>query len=320
MVNTLEVKNLVKYFPVTTGLILQKVVGQVKAVDNISFSVEKGKTVGLVGESGCGKTTTAKCILRLEKITSGSIEVEGNDIAHLAGKESKEYRTTVQAVFQDPYSSLNPRMTIGNIIGEPMEVGHTLPRNEIKERAAELLEVVGLRRDTISLYPHELSGGMRQRVAVARALGPNPKFIVLDEPVSALDVSIRAQILNLLSDLQEKFGPSFLLIAHDLAVVEHMSSVFAIMYLGKIMELASSELLYHNPVHPYSQALLAAIPIPDPDRKFKGILSGEVPSPLNPPPGCRFQHRCKLVKPICSEEEPVMKEVEKNHSVACHLV
>jgi oligopeptide transport system ATP-binding protein len=211
-------------------------------------------------------------------------------------------------------------MTIGDIIGEPMQVGNTLPKSEIKDRASELLEVVGLRRDTVYLYPHELSGGMRQRVAIARALGPNPKFIVLDEPVSALDVSIRAQILNLLADLQEKFGPSFLLIAHDLAVVEHMSSVFAIMYLGKIMELASSEVLYHNPVHPYSQALLAAIPIPDPDRKFKGILGGEVPSPLNPPPGCRFQHRCKLAKPICSEEEPVMKEVEKNHSVACHVV
>lgn len=320
MGNILEVQDLVKYFPVYKGLVFQKVVGQVKAVDGISFSVEEGKTLGLVGESGCGKTTTAKLILRLEKVTSGTIKLGGRDIGQLTKEETKEFTSAVQAVFQDPYSSLNPRMKIGDIIGEPMLVGHTIPQQEIRGRVAELLGVVGLRPDSAELYPHELSGGQRQRIAIARAIGPNPKFLVLDEPVSALDVSIRAQILNLLADIQEEFGPSYLLIAHDLAVVQHMSTTSAIMYLGKIMEMAPSDELYSNPLHPYSEALLAAVPRPDPDARFKETLSGEVPSPLNPPSGCRFHPRCKYAKPICSEAEPIMKEVSKGHTVACHLV
>ncbi len=319
MGNILEVENLVKHFPVYRGIVFQQVIGQVKAVDGVSFSVKEGETVGLVGESGCGKTTTAKVILRLEKATGGTIRLVGKDISRLTPEEDRGLRATVQAVFQDPYSSLNPRMRIGDIISEPMLVSHTHSPEEARERVNELLGVVGLRQENAQLYPHELSGGQRQRIAIARALGPSPKFIVLDEPVSALDVSIRAQILNLLADIQEKFGPSFLLIAHDLAVVRHMSHVSAIMYLGKIMELAPSDELYREPLHPYSQALLAAIPRPDPDVRFRETLSGEVPSPLNPPPGCRFHHRCKCAMPVCSETEPPLKEVAKGHQVSCHL-
>ena len=320
MDNILEVQDLVKYFPVRKGLVLQKTVGQVKAVDGVSFTVREGETLGLVGESGCGKTTVARVILRLEKATSGTVQLVGKDIDRLSRKESRDFRSTMMAVFQDPYSSLNPRMKIGSIIGEPMKINHSVPVNEIKDRVSELLEIVGLRRDSAEFYPHELSGGQRQRIAIARALGTNPKFIVLDEPVSALDVSIRAQILNLLADLQEKFQPSYLLIAHDLAVVRHMSNTSATMYLGKIMELASSDEMYLHPLHPYTQALLEAIPQPDPEIRFKDTLSGEVPSPLNPPPGCKFNQRCKYSKPLCTNVDPPLKDVGSDHQVACHLV
>jgi oligopeptide/dipeptide ABC transporter ATP-binding protein len=320
MDNILEVQDLVKYFPVHKGLVFQKVVGQVKAVDGVSFSVGEGETLGLVGESGCGKTTVAKVILRQERATSGTIKLVDKDINRLSREEAKEFRSSIMAVFQDPYSSLNPRMKIGRIIGEPIYINHTVPEKEIKDRVSELLEIVGLRHDSAELYPHELSGGQRQRIAIARALGTNPKFIVLDEPVSALDVSIRAQILNLLADLQERFGPSYLLIAHDLAAVMHMSTTSATMYLGNIMELASSEELYLNSLHPYTQALLASIPQPDPDKRFKETLSGEVPSPLNPPRGCKFHPRCKYIEPICSEIVPPLRDVGHGHKVACHQV
>lgn len=316
----LEVQDLVKYFPVHKGLVFQKVVGHVKAVDGVSFSVEEGETLGLVGESGCGKTTVAKVILRLERPTSGTIKLDDKDIGRLSPEDAREFRSSMMAVFQDPYSSLNPRMKIGTIIGEPMHINRTVPEREIRDRVSEMLEIVGLRRDSADLYPHEMSGGQRQRIAIARALGTNPKFIVLDEPVSALDVSIRAQILNLLADLQERFGPSYLLIAHDLAAVMHMSTTSATMYLGKIMEVASSEELYLQPLHPYTRALLASIPQPDPDRRLGETLSGEVPSPLNPPPGCKFHLRCKEKKPICSEADPSLRDVGNGHMVACHQV
>jgi len=316
----LEARDLKKHFPVTKGLILMKQVGAIKAVDGISFTINKGETFGLVGESGCGKTTTARLILLLETITSGTILHEGKDITQLAKAELKKYRSSVQAVFQDPFSSLSPRMRVGGIIAEPIVVSGALPREGVKERVAEVLEVVGLRSDGAELYPHEFSGGQRQRIAVARSLASNPSLIILDEPVSALDVSIRAQIMNLLHDIQQNIGVTYLLIAHDLAVVKHMSNRIGVMYLGKLVEIAESEELYSHPLHPYTQALLsAALPSHPDDQREEIILTGEVPSPLNPPPGCRFHPRCFNAKPVCSQEEPPLKEVASGHLVACHL-
>ena len=315
----LEAMDVKKHFPVTKGLVLMKQVGAIKAVDGISFTINKGETFGLVGESGCGKTTTSRLILLLENITSGTIFFDGKDITQLSGTELKKYRGSVQAVFQDPYSSLSPRMRVGGIIAEPIVVNHALDKKAVKERVAELLELVGLRSDGAELYPHEFSGGQRQRIAVARALALNPSLIVLDEPVSALDVSIRAQVMNLLHDIQQKTGVTYLLIAHDLAVVKHMSNRIGVMYLGKIVEIAESEELHLHPLHPYTQALLsAALPSHPDDQREEIILPGEVPSPLNPPPGCRFHPRCFQYKPECAESEPPLIEIKSGHWVACH--
>ncbi len=315
-----EVKDVKRYFPVNRGVIFIKRLGYIKAVDGLSFTIGKGETFGLVGESGCGKTTTAKLLLLMERITGGSIRFDGQDISRLSGPALKKYRSSVQAVFQDPYSSLSPRMRLGDIIAEPIIESKSLPQKAVKDRVAEVLNVVGLRRDAHELYPHELSGGQRQRVAVARALASNPKLIVLDEPVSALDVSIRAQIMNLLFDIQKHLGVTYLLIAHDLAVVKHMSKTIGVMYLGKMVEFADSDELYFKPLHPYTQALLsAAMPSHPDDQREEIILPGEVSTPFNPPPGCRLHNRCFNAKPICSEEEPPLKEVSSRHFVSCHL-
>ncbi|MCK9273882.1 MAG: ATP-binding cassette domain-containing protein [Syntrophales bacterium] len=317
----LEVRNLTKYFPVVKNrLFFSNRTAEVRAVDDISFTIHKGETFGLVGESGCGKTTTSRLILFLEKITGGTLLFEGKDISKMNPAEFDRYRASVQAVFQDPYSSLSPRMKVGNIIAEPIIVNNSAPRKEVSEKISALLALVGLRKDAHELYPHEFSGGQRQRIAIARALAPNPQLIVLDEPVSALDVSIRAQIMNLLHDIQKKMHTTFLLIAHDLAVVKHMSNRIGVMYLGKLVEIGESEELYSNPVHPYTQALLsAALPShPDIPRKMI-ILPGEVPSPLNPPAGCRFHPRCFKAEGICSRQTPSLKEVSSGHLVACHF-
>lgn len=316
----LEAKELTKYFPVVKGLIFSKLIGLVKAVDAINFSIGEGETFGLVGESGCGKTTTAKLILMLEDITNGTILFNGKDIRQLSGRNLKNYRRMVQAVFQNPYGSLSPRMRVRDIIAEPLVVNDTLDRNQIKEKVAKVLEVVRLGREKGDLYPHEFSGGQRQRIAVARALILNPRLIVLDEPVSALDISIRAQIINLLMEIQEQFGISYLLIAHDLTVVKHMSHRIGVMYLGKLVEMAKSEELYKNPLHPYTRALYSAALPSYPDHYGEEIiLSGEVPSPLDPPSGCRFHPRCSEAKPICRDETPILVDVGGDHHVSCHL-
>ncbi len=316
----LEAKNLTKYFPVTKGLIFSKTIGAIKAVDGINFSINKGETFGLVGESGCGKTTTARLILLLESITKGTVIVEGEDIAKLTGTALKKYRRKVQAVFQDPFSSLSPRMRVGDIIAEPIVVNDSLPKKAVMDRVAESLEVVGLGRDKAELFPHEFSGGQRQRIAVARSLALGPSLIILDEPVSALDVSIRAQIMNLLKDIQQQFELTYLLIAHDLAVVKHMSNRVGVMYLGKLVETADSEELYSNRLHPYTEALYsAALPSHPDEQREEIILPGEVPSPFNPPPGCRFHTRCFKAMPVCTEEEPKLVDAGGNHLVACHL-
>jgi len=316
----LEARNLTKYFPVTKGLIFSKRIGAIKAVDGIDFTIHRGETFGLVGESGCGKTTTSRLILLLEKITSGTILFEGTDIQQLSPAEFERYRASVQAVFQDPYSSLSPRMKVGSIIAEPIVINNGHDPKQIRERVAFLLDVVGLRKDADELYPHEFSGGQRQRIAIARALAPDPSLIILDEPVSALDVSIRAQTMNLLRDIQMKMHTTFLLIGHDLAVVKHMSNRIGVMYLGKLVEVAESEDLYRHPVHPYTQALLSAVLPSHPDiAREVIILPGEVPSPLNPPAGCRFHPRCFKREGICSQEIPELREKIPGHFVACHL-
>jgi len=317
-----KVKNLKMYFPITQGIVIQKHVGDIKAVDGVTFNIHRGETLGLVGESGCGKSTTGRAILQLYTPTDGEVEFEGQDIVKMKGESLRKMRRRMQMIFQDPYASLNPRMTVGNIIAEPLEVHNILKRNERRDRVKELLEVVGLNPYFINRYPHEFSGGQRQRIGVARALALNPDFIVADEPISALDVSIQAQVINLLEDLQEQFGLTYLFIAHDLSVVRHISDRIAVMYLGKLVELADRHTLYHNPLHPYTQALLSAVPIPDPvieEKRQRIILEGDVPSPANPPNGCNFCTRCPKVFEPCYEQEPEFKEVEPGHWVACHL-
>lgn len=316
----LEAQDLKKYFPVTKGILFQKTTGYIKAVDGVSFQLRAGETLGLVGESGCGKTTTAKMLLVLEKPTEGVIRFEGDEVQDAKAGRLKGYRSSVQAVFQDPWSSLNPRMRIKDLVAEPMVINWDMPRIQVQERVIDLLHNVGLDRYHANLYPHEFSGGQRQRLAIARALALNPKVMVLDEPVSALDVSIRAQIMNLLKDLQGEFNVGYLLIAHHLATVRYMCEYVAVMYLGQIVEFSAVKDLYDSPLHPYTQALMTAALPSHPDiEKEEQILLGEVPSPLNPPEGCRFHTRCPFAMDRCSVDVPVVKEMAPGHTVACHL-
>ena len=316
-----EVRGLKMWFPIMRG-ILQKHVADVKAVDGLNFDVFQGETLGLVGESGCGKSTTGRAILQLYKPTAGAVLFEGTDLVALKGEDLRKMRRRMQMIFQDPYASLNPRMTVGSIVAEPLEVHNIGTKAERVERVRELLKVVGLNPYFINRYPHEFSGGQRQRIGVARALAVNPAFIVCDEPISALDVSIQAQVINLLEDLQEQFGLTYLFIAHDLSVVRHISDRIAVMYLGKIMELADRDELYRNPMHPYTQALLSAVPIPDPvieEKRQRIILEGDVPSPVNPPKGCNFSTRCPKALTMCSEQEPEFRDYGSGHWAACWL-
>jgi oligopeptide transport system ATP-binding protein len=318
----LEVRNLVMHFPLTQGIIFQRRVGAVQAVDGISFTVRRGETLGLVGESGCGKSTTGRAILQLYKPTAGEVLFNGIDLTTLSAGDMRRQRKYLQMIFQDPYASLNPRMTVGSIIAEPMQIHNLVPKAERLQRVQELLETVGLNPYFANRYPHEFSGGQRQRIGIARALAANPQFIVADEPVSALDVSIQAQIINLLEDLQDRFDLTFLFIAHDLSVVRHISDRVAVMYLGKIVELADRDELYREPLHPYTKALLSAVPIPDPKvekKRERIILTGDVPSPINPPSGCHFHTRCPYVMDICKRVEPRFADASNRHYVACHL-
>ncbi len=316
----LKVRKLKKYFPVRGG-VFSKIIGYVQAVDGINIDIKRGETLGLVGESGCGKTTTGRTILRLLEPTAGEVTFEGINIYKLDREKLRKARRDIQIIFQDPFGSLNPRMTVGDIVGESLII-HRIAKNhkEKEERVKKLLETVGLNAGHIRRYPHEFSGGQRQRIGIARALALNPKLVICDEPVSALDVSIQAQVINLLEELQEKFKLTYLFIAHDLSVVKHISDRVAVMYLGKIVELASTLDLYDNPQHPYTEALLSAVPIPDPTLKRQRIvLEGDVPSPFKPPAGCRFHPRCKYSIPICSQEEPELIDIGNEHYVACHL-
>lgn len=316
----LKVEHLKKYFPIKAGVI-QKTVGNVKAVDDVSFEIKKGETLGLVGESGCGKSTTGRTILRLMEKTEGTVEFEGRDIFKLKKKELRSIRPEMQIIFQDPYSSLNPRMTVGEIIGEAIIDHKIVDKKQAAEKVLQVMEMCGLAPYHIRRYPHEFSGGQRQRIGIARALILNPKFIVADEPVSALDVSIQSQIINLLTDSQEKYGFSYLFISHDLSVVKHISHRVGVMYLGSLVEMAPKNELYNNPIHPYTKALLAAVPIPDPTIERKRIiLKGDIPSPANPPSGCKFHTRCPYAMDICKTAIPEYKCVGGEHFVACHLV
>jgi len=315
-----QVENLKMHFPVTRGIIFQRRVGTVKAVDGISFSIKKGETLGLVGESGCGKSTTGRAILQLYRPTEGSVQFQGQDLTKLRGNELRRMRRQVQMIFQDPYASLNPRMTVGDIIGEPIRVHNLRHGKAVRERVEELLSLVGLNAGFANRYPHEFSGGQRQRIGIARALAVEPQFVVCDEPVSALDVSIQAQVVNLLEELQDKLGLTYLFIAHDLSVVKHISDRVAVMYLGKMVELASGNKLYSMPLHPYTQALLSAVPIPDPrveTQRRRILLEGDVPSPLNPPSGCHFHTRCPIAIQKCKEEEPPFVDYGDGHFAAC---
>jgi len=319
----LNVENLKMWFPITQGIVIQRHIGDIKAVDGISFFIRRGETLGLVGESGCGKSTTGRAILQLYRPTGGDVYFEGENLCKSKGEKLRRMRRKMQMIFQDPYASLNPRMTVGNIIGEPLEVHNILKGKALKERVQELLKVVGLNPYFINRYPHEFSGGQRQRIGVARALAVNPSFIICDEPISALDVSIQAQIINLLENLQQQFNLTYLFIAHDLSVVRHISDRVAVMYLGKIVELTDRDTLYNDPKHPYTQALLSAVPIPDPfveEKRRRIILEGDVPSPANPPKGCNFSGRCPVVMEICKESEPEFKDIGGEHWVACFRV
>jgi len=319
----LKVDHLVKHFPISRGIIFMRQVGAVHAVDDISFDIYQGETLGLVGESGCGKSTTGRTILQLYKPTAGHVYFEGVDLTTLKSEEMRKARRNMQMIFQDPYASLNPRMTVGEIIGEPLVLHNVLRGKAVDERVQELLALVGLNPAFANRYPHEFSGGQRQRIGVARALALQPQLIVCDEPISALDVSIQAQVVNLLEDLQKEFNLTYLFIAHDLSVVKHTSNRVAVMYLGIIVELATRAELYSHPLHPYTQALLSAVPIPDPiaeEKRKRIILQGDVPSPVNPPSGCRFRTRCPLAVDICKAQKPEFREVSPGHFVACHLV
>ena len=318
----LKVDNLVKHFPILAG-VFQRQVGVVHAVDGISFEVRRSETFGLVGESGCGKSTAGRTILQLYRPTAGHVYFEGADLAMMKGEDLRRMRRRMQMIFQDPYASLNPRMSIADIVGEPLMVHNIAKGAELTDRVNEALVTVRLSPTFASRYPHEFSGGQRQRIGVARALALQPEFIVCDEPISALDVSIQAQVINLLEDLQEKFDLTYLFIAHDLSVVRHISDRVAVMYLGILAEMASRDELYNHPLHPYTQALLSAVPVPDPvveEKRQRIILEGDVPSPVNPPSGCRFRTRCPLAQKICAEQVPVWREVASDHWVACHLV
>jgi len=318
-----QVDNLKKHFPITRGIIVQRQVGAIKAVDGISFDIFRGETLGLVGESGCGKSTTGRTVLQLYRPTDGNVLFEGESLVEMKGERLRRQRRKMQMIFQDPYASLNPRMTVGSIIGEPLEVHNVAFGKEREERVQELLRLVGLNPYFVNRYPHEFSGGQRQRIGVARALALNPLFIVCDEPISALDVSIQAQVVNLLEDLQDQLGLTYLFIAHDLSMVRHISDRVAVMYLGKIVELTDRDTLYSNPQHPYTEALLSAVPIPDPtveEKRRRIILEGDVPSPANPPLGCHFSTRCPKMMQVCRDTEPEFKEIAPGHWCACHLL
>ncbi|MDA3887467.1 MAG: dipeptide ABC transporter ATP-binding protein [Allgaiera sp.] len=316
-----EVRGLKMYFPITSGLLRRKI-GDVKAVDNVSFDIYEGETLGLVGESGCGKSTTGRALLRLYEVTDGVVKIDGQDVARADARTLRQMRTTMQMVFQDPQASLNPRMTVASIISEPLDEHTKLSKKEKLARIYELMDAVGLNRTFANRYPHEFSGGQRQRIGIARALALNPKFIVCDEPIAALDVSIQAQVVNLLEELQEKLGLTYLFISHDLSMVRHIADRVAVMYLGQMAELAPREALYAEPLHPYTEALLSAVPDPDPaveTRRARIILKGDVPSPANPPKGCNFCTRCPRVMAVCKDVEPAFREVRPHHFVACHL-
>ncbi|TMK86828.1 MAG: dipeptide ABC transporter ATP-binding protein [Actinobacteria bacterium] len=318
-----KLEGVMKHFPLTRGIIFQKKIGQVHAVDGVDLEINAGETLGLVGETGCGKSTLARLVMRLYPLSGGRIFFDGDDITFLKGRDLRALRRNMQMIFQDPYASLNPRKTVGAIIGEPFRLHGTVPRNKIRDEVRQLMELVGLNPEHYNRYPHAFSGGQRQRIGFARALALRPRLIVADEPVSALDVSIQAQILNLLEDLQDEFNLTYLFIAHDLSVVKHVSDRVAVMYLGKIVEMAPGDTLYENPKHPYTGALMSAVPIPDPDlaaMKKRIILEGDVPSPINPPSGCRFHPRCPRAQfPICREEEPELLPHHRGQVAACHF-
>ncbi|WP_330332427.1 dipeptide ABC transporter ATP-binding protein [Streptomyces sp. NBC_00536] len=327
----LQVRNLVKHFPLTQGILFKKQIGAVRAVDGVSFDLHQGETLGIVGESGCGKSTVAKLLMLLETATSGEVFYKGTDITKLSGKALKVVRRNIQMVFQDPYTSLNPRMTVGDIIGEPFEIHpEVAPKGDRRRKVQELLDVVGLNPEYINRYPHQFSGGQRQRIGIARGLALNPEIIICDEPVSALDVSVQAQVINLMAKLQDEFNLSYIFIAHDLSIVRHISDRVGVMYLGKMAEIGSDQQIYDHPTHPYTQALLSAVPVPDPgarEGRDRIILSGEIPSPANPPSGCRFRTRCWKAEDKCSTEEPLLAIPERfkgqdtpaAHESACHF-
>ncbi len=319
----IRIENLKMHFPIYKGTLRRREVSRVKAVDGLSFDIMKGETLGLVGESGCGKSTTGRALIQLYRPTEGRVLFEGQDLCKLSNKELHPLRRNLQMIFQDPYGSLNPRMTVGDIIGEPLKVHNLATGKGVAARVQELMEIVGLDPRFIRRYPHEFSGGQRQRIGIARALACEPSFIVCDEPISALDVSIQAQIINLMEDLQKEFGLTYLFIAHDLAAVRHISDRIAVMYLGRMAELADGKEIYERPLHPYTKALISAVPIPDPEIELKReriVLTGDVPSPLNPPPGCVFHTRCPFAEERCKREVPVIKQAAPGHFVACHLV